>query len=459
MITGTTITLSVEATGAAPLTYQWRKNGAVISGATSPTLTLSNATAANEGGYTVVVSNSLGSVRSEVALVSLPVVFVERRLPSIYSAGTQLNVTLQASPPADASVYAVEDRPPANWVVSQISGGGAYDANNKNVKWGPFFDANSRVLSYVATPPAGETGAKEFGGIASVNGVGSPIGGDRVIRLASLHPADISPADSRITLDEVTAYGAAWRKGSVWPAPPNPISIDYVTRGAALWKDGESYVLDPKIPAPPLWWVNVQSARVAGLLRLSATGAEASSPSVVSHLPPAFVAGETFQVRLPIRTTPDVSVYAVQDQIPAGWTAQNPSDGGAIDTVNNQVKWGPFFDNTARELSYEVVPSAKPEKTVAFVGVASFDGNTLPITGQRETRASSRLGSKGAGVSGGQFRFNLTGSPGESYAIEASTDLLNWTRVGEVKFVDGVAAFSDPAAVSIRGRFYRAIAQ
>lgn len=202
LVIGSTITLSVEATGTPPLTFQWRKNGAVISGATSTTLTLNNATAATEGGYTVVVSNSLGSVTSELAIVSLPAVFVERQLPSTYSAGTKLSVTLQASPPAGASVYAVEDRPPANWVVSQISDGGAYDANNKNVKWGPYFDANPRTLTYVVTPPFGETGAKEFTGMASVNGVGSAIGNDRVIQLASLHPADTNPADSRITLDE-----------------------------------------------------------------------------------------------------------------------------------------------------------------------------------------------------------------------------------------------------------------
>lgn len=193
-------------------------------------------------------------------------------------------------------------------------------------------------------------------------------------------------------------------------------------------------------------------------LKLS-LGAAPADPSAGRILPGAFVAAETFTIRLIVRPTSSVSVYAVQDEIPTGWIAQNVSDGGAFDSVNNQVKWGPYFDNTTRELSYEVLPSSKPEKTVTFTGIASFDGTILPIAGQKETRASSRLRPSGAGVSGGQFKFNMSGSPGESYTIEASTDLLNWTPVGVVKTIDGNVSFSDPGAANHRGRFYRAVAQ
>jgi hypothetical protein len=46
------------------VTYQWRFNGNPISGATSDTLSLTNVTAANEGQYSVVVTNSAGSATS-----------------------------------------------------------------------------------------------------------------------------------------------------------------------------------------------------------------------------------------------------------------------------------------------------------------------------------------------------------------------------------------------------------
>src|SRR5205823_1941439 len=61
-------------------------------------------------------------------------------MPPNVQPGTNLTVVLQVTPSASAAVYAVEDQPPAGWVVSNISDGGLYDAKRGKVKWGPFFD-------------------------------------------------------------------------------------------------------------------------------------------------------------------------------------------------------------------------------------------------------------------------------------------------------------------------------
>ena len=67
-------TFSVAASGVGPLAYQWRFNAASLIGQTNSSLTVSNATLANEGNYQVVIANSYGSVTSSVATlaVSLP---------------------------------------------------------------------------------------------------------------------------------------------------------------------------------------------------------------------------------------------------------------------------------------------------------------------------------------------------------------------------------------------------
>lgn len=65
--------LQVAAYGSWPLTYQWRKDGVNVTGATNSTLILSNVTVAATGDYTVVVSNTLGSVTSAVARIEIRV--------------------------------------------------------------------------------------------------------------------------------------------------------------------------------------------------------------------------------------------------------------------------------------------------------------------------------------------------------------------------------------------------
>ena len=70
--TGQTATFSVTASGTTPMTYQWRKNGANITGATASSYTTpATASADNGAQFTVVVSNSVGSVTSSMATLSV----------------------------------------------------------------------------------------------------------------------------------------------------------------------------------------------------------------------------------------------------------------------------------------------------------------------------------------------------------------------------------------------------
>lgn len=68
---GATAVFTVTATGTAPLAYQWNKGGANVLGGTNATLSLTNVQPSNNGSYTVVITNTAGSVTSSV--VSLTV--------------------------------------------------------------------------------------------------------------------------------------------------------------------------------------------------------------------------------------------------------------------------------------------------------------------------------------------------------------------------------------------------
>jgi uncharacterized delta-60 repeat protein len=64
---GTNVTFSVSATGAPPLSFQWRHNGQILPDATNSSLILFDLTLENSGQYSVEVTNQVGSVATPEA--------------------------------------------------------------------------------------------------------------------------------------------------------------------------------------------------------------------------------------------------------------------------------------------------------------------------------------------------------------------------------------------------------
>ena len=72
---GQAATFSVTASGTAPLSYQWRRNGADIAGAVNPVYTTPPATPSDDGAmFTCLVSNASGSDLSNGAMLTVDVV-------------------------------------------------------------------------------------------------------------------------------------------------------------------------------------------------------------------------------------------------------------------------------------------------------------------------------------------------------------------------------------------------
>jgi len=68
---GSNVTFTVTATGTAPLSYQWRFNGADLEYATASAYTCWNAQITNAGSYSVLVSNMAGAMMSDAAMLSV----------------------------------------------------------------------------------------------------------------------------------------------------------------------------------------------------------------------------------------------------------------------------------------------------------------------------------------------------------------------------------------------------
>jgi len=97
VLAGSNVVFSVGATGNPPPVYQWQHQGTNLMGATDVTLTISNAQPANSGSYQVWVTNTVGSIYSQPATLSVfapPVITVNPSSQSVPQGG---NVTLQVT--------------------------------------------------------------------------------------------------------------------------------------------------------------------------------------------------------------------------------------------------------------------------------------------------------------------------------------------------------------------------
>jgi pectate lyase len=71
VLVGGTASFTALAAGTAPITYQWKKNGTAVPGATSTSLTLTNVQNGDSGSYTAVASNSVGTTTSSNAVLTV----------------------------------------------------------------------------------------------------------------------------------------------------------------------------------------------------------------------------------------------------------------------------------------------------------------------------------------------------------------------------------------------------
>ncbi len=109
---GTSVTFSVRASGPAPLSYQWQRNGANIPGATAQDYSLVAAAGDNGARFRAIVSNSFGNVLSNEATLTVtsnqpPVgTITQPAVGTLYNGGSVISFAGTATDPENGTLPA-----------------------------------------------------------------------------------------------------------------------------------------------------------------------------------------------------------------------------------------------------------------------------------------------------------------------------------------------------------------
>jgi alpha-tubulin suppressor-like RCC1 family protein len=165
---GQTVEFLILASGKAPLSYQWRKDSVDIPGASAASLTIDSVTFIDEGRYSVIVSNSVGSETSRTASLTIatsPVITIQPRNLTVFlgeNATFYVNTEGTPSPNyqwirndtlipgAIANTYSINATVPQSTgayavIVDNVAGSDTSDAVRLDVV-GLFQDAQSMAL-------------------------------------------------------------------------------------------------------------------------------------------------------------------------------------------------------------------------------------------------------------------------------------------------------------------------
>jgi hypothetical protein len=446
---GTNVTFSAGFRGTAPLTYQWKLNGADISGATNSSLTISNVQPSKAGSYALAITNALGWTVSSNATLKVDVITVlgnglaitnsqtnfstqvTIQLQNVYSNG-DIFYTLDGSEPSFFSTFYSGPFIVNHGVILRALG---YSAD--------FYEAGeldpitiSIVPTYLlsaSTPGGGTISLNPAGGTylsnTIVNATATPASGWTFLQwvgdVISSNASTQVKVDRNKTIKAVfgtTFTATAAGGGNVLLDPPGGI----YPYGTIVWlsavpQQGNFFVL----------WGNAGSGSV-NPLSFGITNANRSVSSLFSSVP----SGQAALAVVPlgngrVTVNPRTNIYNLGANVTITATA---------DAGQRFLNWSGDASGTQNPLSVTL----NQNKTI----YANFSHQAV-----LSTRASYE-GPKPEG-----FVLTLTGDAGAQYAIGVSTNLLNWTNLATVTNPWGTVQFLDTASTNFSRRFYRAVLQ
>jgi hypothetical protein len=395
-----TATFSVTATSGTTMTYQWLKNSADISGATSSNYTIVNAQTTDQGSYSVLLVNGGGSVTSS-------------------------NATLTVNVPPTIIT------PPQNQTATQGQGAtfsvGANGTAPLSYQW--YFNgaalsgdtSSALILSDVQTNNAGNYTVVVSNVAGSVT--------NAAVTLTVYVPPGITtqPQSQTVTEGQNVTF-------SVVASGTTPLGYQWYFNGAALSGATSSTLILSNVQT------NNAGSYMAGVSNVAGSATSAAATLTV-YVPPGITTQPQSQTMIQGRNASFSVVASGTTPLGYQWYFNDTALSGATSselTLSNV--------QTSIAGNYAVV-------VANIAGSITSAAATLTVTNPAVTLSLPN----GAGMAADGFTFQLSVPVESTYVILASTDLQTWTPIATNVATTGSVVFTDTAAASYPNRFYRAM--
>jgi len=425
---GASVTFIATAGGQTPLNYRWLFNGTNlpaggnISSVTSNVLSIASATASNSGNYSLIVTNSYGSMTSSIAVLTVGFA------PAFSAQPTNLTVLIGG-----------------NAVFSAVVGGSAplayqWQRNGANLANGTGVSgatSNVLALTAVTTNSSGNYNlsvTNVFGAVAS--------------SVVTLSVNLVSPGITLISSSNPSGFKSnVIFTASIAPANATG-TVQFRTNGAAF---------DVKPVAGGIATSTNLSTLPRGINVIAAiySGDSNDSPAtntlaqIVTNHPPT--AADVFYSRL--------AGYPLDIAVAALATNWSDVDGDTVSLATIGVSTnGMTVTNNSGTLIYFDTNNVDDEFVCTVNdgwGGANFQNVfvTIVLTNSIPNIIGVKNGSNGSVTLG------LAGAPGDIYVLETTTDLVSsgvWQPLAtNTMGTNGVWQFTDAAATNFSHRFYR----
>ena len=145
------------------------------------------------------------------------------------------------------------------------------------------------------------------------------------------------------------------------------------------------------------------------------------------------------------------TIQLSKESVPVGGTAQALLSAPGLDLSSAQIVWEARSQEPVMQESLEITPE--------FIGRYWVEAEAVLPDGRRIFAVNELQSSAVAPEiqSAGRSRVLVSGTEGQSFTIEGSTDLMLWVPLGTGTFTSGTFEWVDEYSASLEKRFYRVV--